>query len=121
MINQNYNNSLSSSNTFYEPFTQSTYWEGAEINTNLSKLRTYYIAVYNSPNNDNQTNLPVFGKYGLAVGNVDDFSILDLFMLHPYSWINVNLFFNDYFSLTIGITIFVFLVIILSILSILRR
>jgi hypothetical protein len=123
MTNQNYNGILPSS-TIYEPFTQTSYWERQEINVNLTKLGTYYIVVYNnySDNNiHNQNNQPQFGKYSLAVGNVEDFSILDFFILIPYSWINVKLFFGDYLSLTLGVIIFIIIVVMLPIVLILRK
>jgi hypothetical protein len=124
MINQDYNDTLPSS-TFYEPFTQTSYWERQEINANLNKLGTYYIVVYNENNSgDNvhtQNSSVVFGKFSLAVGKVEDFSILDFLVLIPYSWINVKLFFNDYLSLALGVSVFVLLVIVLPSLLILRR
>ena len=124
MINKDYNATLPSP-TIYEPFTQTSYWERQEINSKLDKLGTYYIIVYNSydnsDNNIQQQNSTKFGKFSLAVGKVEDFSILDLFVLIPYSWINVKLFFNDYWSLIVGVTIFVTLVIIMPIVLVLRK
>lgn len=63
----------------------------------------------------------MFGKFSLAVGKVEDFSILDLLVLIPYSWINVKLFSNDYWSLMLGIGIFVLMVIVIPIALFLRR
>jgi len=124
VINKDYNATLPSP-TIYEPFTQTSYWERQEINSKLDKLGTYYIIVYNnydnSDNNIQQQNSTKFGKFSLAVGKVEDFSILDLFVLIPYSWINVKLFFNDYWSLIVGVTIFVFLVIVIPIVLVLRK
>ena len=124
-INKDYNDSLPSS-SIYEPFTQTSYWERQEINSKLEKLGTYYIVVYRSQNNPNnntldQSNIPKFGKFSLAVGKVEDFSISDLILLIPYSWINVKLFFNDYWSLLLGIGIFVLLVIVIPLTLFLRR
>lgn len=128
MINQGYNNTLSPSSTFYEPFTQTSYWERQEINANLNKLGMHYVVVYDNYNDNNsgnntriQSSMPEFGKFSLAVGKVEDFSILDFFVLVPYSWINVKLFFNDYMSLTLGVGIFVLLAIALPIVLILRK
>jgi hypothetical protein len=125
MINEGYNDSLPSS-TIYEPFTQTSYWERQEVNSKLDKLGTYYIIVYSIQNNSSnntldQNNIPMFGKFSLAVGKVEDFSILDLLVLIPYSWINVKLFFNDYWSLMLGIGIFVLMVIVIPIILFLRR
>jgi hypothetical protein len=125
VINENYNDTLPSS-TIYEPFTQTSYWERQEINSKLHKLGTYYIVIYNSydysDNNVHQQNSDVkFGKFSLAVGKVEDFSIVDLLVLIPYSWLSVKLFFNDYLSLILGVTIFVSLVIVMPIVLVLRR
>ncbi|MDQ2686150.1 MAG: hypothetical protein M3Y25_09960 [Thermoproteota archaeon] len=109
-INQNYNETIPSS-TFYESFTQTSYYERQEINTNLNELGIHYIIVYNNYNGNNKSNsthtsysLPSFGKFSLAIGKVEDFSVLDFFVVIPYSWVNVKLFFNDYLSLTAGVT-----------------
>ncbi len=125
MVDQKYNGSLPSYTT-YEPFTQTSYWERQEINSKLDKLGTYYIVVYNSyDNSDNgverQTSFSEFGKFSLAVGKIEDFSIVDLLVLIPYSWISVKLFFNDYWSLILGVTIFVSLIIIMPIVLVLRK
>jgi hypothetical protein len=125
LINKNYEDTLPSP-TIYEPFTQTSYWERQEINSKLDKLGTYYIVVYNSyDNSDNnlqqKTSISKFGKFSLAVGKVEDFSISDLLILIPYSWINVKLFFNDYWSMILGITIFVSLVIVMPIVLVLRK
>lgn len=100
LINKTYNDTLPSP-TIYEPFTQLSYWERQEINSKLDKLGTYYVVVYNSyddsDNNTQQQNSTIkFGKFSLAVGKIEDFSISDLLVLIPYSWISVKLFFNDY-------------------------
>lgn len=125
MINENYNENLPSP-IIYEPFTQTSYWERQEINSKLDKIGTYYIVVYNSyDNSDNKVRQKTgdsrLGKFSLAVGKVEDFSILDLLVLIPYSWLNVKLFFNDYWSLTLGVTIFVTLIIVMPIVLVLRK
>lgn len=95
------------SQIFYEPFTQTSYWERQEIRTQLKSLGTYYIVVFNE-NNTSKTE----GKFVLAVGEIEDFSLLDFFVLIPYSWIQLKLFFNDYLSLLGIIIIFIFIIII---------
>ncbi len=92
---------------FYEPFTQTSYWERQEIRTQLKNIGTYYIVVFNE-NNASRTE----GKFVLAVGDVEDFSLLDFFVLIPYSWIKLKLFFNDYLSLLGIIIIFIFIILI---------
>ncbi|MFB5599665.1 MAG: hypothetical protein ACE5SW_05490 [Nitrososphaeraceae archaeon] len=107
LLKADYQGSASSS-IFYEPFTQTSYWERQEIRTQLQNLGTYYIAVYNE-NNASITE----GKFVLAVGEVEDFSLLDFFILIPYSWIKLKLFFDDYLSVFIATIIFISLVLIL--------
>lgn len=93
--------------TFYEPFTQTSYWERQEIRTQIQKFGTYYIVVFNE-NTANRTE----GKFVLAVGEVEDFSLFDFLILIPYSWIKLKLFFNDYLSILIVIIIFISLILI---------
>lgn len=59
---------------------------------------TYYLAVYHK-NSDP-------GKYALAIGTIEDFSIYDFFTMLPYAWLSTKLFFNDYVSAVIAISIF---------------
>lgn len=102
---------LHSSTTFYEPFTQTNYWERQEIRIHLQHIGTYYIIVYNEKN-DTLT----AGKFTLAVGEVEDFSILDLFIQIPYTWIKLKFFFEDYLAISIVTIIFISLTILLFIL-----
>ena len=81
------------SSEFYEPFTQTTYWERQEVRINIPADGTYYILVF-----DNQDML---GKYSLAVGVIEDFSLVDFFTTLPLAWIQTKIFFEDY--LTVGI------------------
>jgi len=76
------------SSEFYEPFTQTTYWERQEIRINIPADGTYYIVVF-----DNQGML---GKYSLAVGVIEDFSMVDFFTTLPLAWIQTKIFFEDY-------------------------
>ncbi len=86
------------SNEFYEPFGQVTYWERQEVSFDLPADGTYYLAVYHK-NSDP-------GKYALAIGTIEDFSIYDFFTMLPYAWLSTKLFFNDYVSAVIAISIF---------------
>jgi hypothetical protein len=103
---------------FYEPFTQTSYWERQALKTTLQDTGIYYIVVMNNMDNVNKNNE---GKFSLAVGEVEDFSLADLFTLLPYTWIKVNLFFNDYLRIFVAAIIFVFIVIILPIIVIYMR
>lgn len=43
----------------------------------------------------------VNGKYSLAVGTIEDFSMIDFFTVLPSAWFETKLFYGDYFSLSI--------------------
>jgi len=103
---------------FYEPFTQTSYWERQALKTTLQDTGIYYIVVMNNVDSVNKNNE---GKFSLAVGEVEDFSLADLFILLPYTWIKVNLFFNNYLRIFVAAIIFVFIVIILPIIVIYMR
>ncbi len=100
--------------------------ERQEIRTVLSGLGVYYVVVFDrdgsskiDKNNSSSINE---GKFSLAVGETEDFSIQDYLKLLPYSWIKVKLFFDDYLSIFDAFIVIVFLVIILpSIISIMRK
>ena len=95
-------------NEFYEPFGQVTYWERQEVTTIIPADGQYFILVSDEKN---QT-----GKYALAVGTIEDFSGSDFFTTLPKAWFETKLFFNDYVSFIIGISILVgFPIMILSI------
>ncbi|MGD1837519.1 MAG: hypothetical protein ACPKPY_05620 [Nitrososphaeraceae archaeon] len=101
---------------FYEPFTQTSYWERQEIRTEIQNLGTYYIVVFNNNNTSIEE-----GKFALAVGEVEDFSALDFFILIPYSWIQLKIFYNDYFSFVIAIIIVISFILIILLLIKKRR
>lgn len=82
------------SKEFYEPFGQVTYWERQEIKLTIPNDGTYYIVVSNEPGQE--------GKYSLAVGTIEDFSLLDFFTLLPKSWFDTKIFLGDYFSLILA-------------------
>lgn len=86
-------------NEFYEPFGQVTYWERQEVTTIIPADGQYFILVSDEKN---QT-----GKYALAVGTIEDFSGSDFFTTLPKAWFETKLFFNDYVSFIIGISILV--------------
>ena len=86
-------------NEFYEPFGQVTYWERQEITTIIPDDGQYFILVLDEKNQS--------GKYALAVGTIEDFSGSDFFTVLPKAWFETKLFFNDYVSFIIGISILV--------------
>ena len=97
--------------TFYEPFTQTSYWERQEMRLQLPSLGTYYVIV--SDNNSDDDNSINEGKFSLAVGETEDFSLQDYLILLPYSWIKLKLFFGDYLSVFAAVIGVAFLTIIL--------
>lgn len=84
-------------NEFYEPFGQVTYWERQEVTTIIPADGQYFILVSDEKNQS--------GKYALAVGTIEDFSGSDFFTTLPKAWFETKLFFNDYMSFIIGISI----------------
>ena len=86
-------------NEFYEPFGQVTYWERQEITTIIPDDGQYFILVLDEKNQS--------GKYALAVGTIEAFSGSDFFTVLPKAWFDTKLFFNDYVSFIIGISILV--------------
>jgi hypothetical protein len=69
-----YNGQIPSSD-FYEPFTQTSYWERQEMVINsLPSVGTYYLVVFD------RSLMEDAAKYTLAVGEIEDFSLL--FPLH---------------------------------------
>jgi hypothetical protein len=95
-------NGLIPSGEFYEPFTQTSYWERQEIVINsLPSDGTYYLVVFDRGLVQNT------GKYVLAVGEIEDFSLLDFFTIIPSAWFDTKFFFEDYVSPTIVISLLV--------------
>jgi hypothetical protein len=100
------------SSEFYEPFTQTSYWKRQEIVINsLPSFGTYYLVVFDRSLVQDQ------GKYTLAVGEIEDFSLLDFFTIIPSAWLDTKFFFEDYISPTIAISL---LVVVPSLITILR-
>lgn len=87
------------SKEFYEPFGQTTYWERQEIKISIPEDGTYYIVVFDSQG--------FAGKYSLAVGTIEDFSILDFFTVLPSAWFETKLFYGDYLSISIFFAILI--------------
>ena len=109
-----YNGPIPSSE-FYEPFTQTSYWERQEIVINsLPSVGTYYLVVYD------RSIVQEGGKYTLAVGEIEDFSPLDFFTIIPSAWLDTKFFFEDYLSPTIAISLLVALPALITILLVKR-
>lgn len=90
------------SSEFYEPFTQTSYWERQEVVVNsLPSSSTYYLVVFDRSLVQDE------GKYTLAVGEIEDFSPLDFFTIIPPAWLDTKFFFEDYISPTIAISLLV--------------
>ena len=82
---------------FYEPFGQITYWERQELKTEIPVDGTYFLVVMDEKNQS--------GKYSLAIGTIEDFSLVDFFTILPKAWIDTKLFVNDYNSIILSILI----------------
>jgi hypothetical protein len=95
------------SEEFYEPFGQATYWERQEVEISIPEDGTYYIVVFDLQG------LP--GKYSLAVGTIEDFSMVDFFTVLPSAWFETKLFFEDYFSLSILVSFFLVMILLIII------
>jgi hypothetical protein len=96
-----YNGQIPSSE-FYEPFTQTSYWERQEMVINsLPSVGTYYLVVFD------RNLMEDAAKYTLAVGEIEDFSLLDFFTIIPSAWLDTKFFFEDYISPTIAISLLV--------------
>ena len=109
-----YNGQIPSSE-FYEPFTQTSYWERQEIVINsLPSVGTYYLVVFDRSLVQDER------KYTLAVGEIEDFSALDFFTIIPSAWLDTKFFFEDYVSPTIVISLLVALAAIIVIVLVKR-
>ena len=110
----NYDGPIPSSE-FYEPFTQTLYWERQEIVINsLPSVGTYYLVVFDRSLVQDE------GKYTLAVGEIEDFSPLDFFTIIPRAWLDTKFFFEDYISPTIAISLLVAVLALIAILLVKR-
>ena len=60
---------------------------------------TYFLVVIDEKNQS--------GKYSLAIGTIEDFSLVDFFTILPKAWIDTKLFVNDYNSITLSVLILI--------------
>lgn len=78
---------------FYEKFTQTSYYLNQSIRGEIPETGNYYIAVFSKETG---------GKYALAVGEDDRFSLVD-FVKFPYTYLKVKYFFNPLTTIIITI------------------
>lgn len=70
--------------SFYEKFTQTSYFILQSLRGEIPEDGDYYIAVYSRESG---------GKYALAVGEKENFTVWD-FIKFPYTWLRVKYFFS---------------------------
>lgn len=107
----NYNGTIPSTE-FFEPFTQTSYWERQKLIVDeLPSSGRYYLAVFDEQrdvqgdNNDDAA--VVTEKYTLAVGKIEDFTATDYVVTLPVAWFDTKLFFNDYVTPLIAIILMI--------------
>ncbi|MGM0445627.1 MAG: hypothetical protein ACQEQH_04400 [Bacillota bacterium] len=71
------------SGTFFEPFTQTTYWEKQEATITALSQGKYYLAVFSNQN--------IQGKYVLSIGRKEKWGVYDLARM-PKIWWDVRMF-----------------------------
>jgi hypothetical protein len=106
-----------SSTIFFEPFTQTSYLIRQELMINhLPSSGTYELIVFDaSPGNE------VGGKYVLAVGETESFSMVDFFTTLPAAWFQTKLYFEDYVSIALAIFVILCILAVPAILLVRRR
>lgn len=77
---------LGTADAFYEPFTQTNYWNRQTLQHSLPASGTYYLAVYTGASAGVK-----IGKYVLAVGQREEFGFSDL-LAFPGEYIHVRQF-----------------------------
>ena len=85
---------------FFEPFTQTSYWEKQEANIEAPSKGTYYLAVFSNQNQE--------GKYVLSIGRREQWGINDLIRM-PKIWWDVRIFTENIISTYIITSIFILL------------
>lgn len=71
------------SDTFFEPFTRTSYWKRQEFSTAAPAAGTYYLAVFSGNENP--------GKYTLAIGRKEIWGLKDIIKLPKIIW-NTRIF-----------------------------
>ncbi len=98
-------------NNFFEPFTQTKYWEKQKMNIEDPLDGDYYVAVFDISGHAD--------KYVLSIGKEEKWGIRDLFKL-PVIWWNVRMFVEQKWSTYIITEIF-FLLLIISLVFIIVK
>ena len=100
----NYNGTIPSAE-FYEPFTQTSYWERQKLIVNkLPSTGTYFLGVFDNQHDVQDRDVE---KYTLAVGKIEDFGIIDYVVTLPVAWFDIKFFFNDYVTPSIAIILLI--------------
>ena len=90
------------SESFYEPFSATSYYQRQTVNFEIPRDDTYYMAVFEKPNSPENSD----GRFALAFGTVEDWSPIDFVTTFPYSVISANLFFENYGTALIWILVY---------------
>ena len=90
-------------NNFFEPFTQTSYWEKQKMNIEAPLDGDYYVAVFDISG--------YADKYVLSIGKEEKWGIRDLFKM-PVIWWNVRMFVEKKWSTYTIAGIFLLLIII---------
>lgn len=97
----------SSSDKFFEPFTQTSYLVRQEVVINdLPSTGVYGLVVFNEAQDNiekREGGNGNGGKYVLAVGETEDFSAIDYLTTLPAAWFQTKLYFEDYVSIMLAI------------------
>ena len=96
--------------TFFEPFTQTSYWERQELRIVAPESGDYYVAVFDEE---------IADKYVLSIGETEEWGIKDIIKM-PLIWWNVRMFAEKRWS-TYIITAVVLLLLIFIIRTILSK
>lgn len=86
---------------FYEPFTQTKYWEKQKMNIKAPVDGDYYLAVFDIEGNAD--------KYVLSIGKEEKWGVKDLIKM-PGIWWNVRMFVEQKWSTYIITVVFVLLI-----------
>ncbi len=110
-------NSSATSQVFFEPFTQTSYIVRQELVINhLPSSGTYELIVFDTSQSNEHS-----GKYVLAVGETESFSIIDYFTILPAAWFETKLYFEDYISLALAILVILCILSVPTVLLVMKR
>jgi hypothetical protein len=108
-----YDNNSVPPKLFYEPFTQTSYLIRQELAIpSLPSTGEYAVAIY-----DGRLQSDGPRKYVLAIGEREDFGPIDFFTTLPAAWFETKLYFQDYLSMAIAISVIASAIIIIILIS----